>query len=340
MNPMIPAKATITATAPDRIELAPSSGPTVRCSSTVISAGSAPARSRIASCDDSSGVKLPVMIPEPPEMCAWITGAEITCSSSTIANGLPMFSAVYCAEGGAARRVEAEAHRRPVVLVEARLCVDELVAGHHRAPVEHVEDPLLVHRRQHQLVEPRLDAGVAGPVRHRVERQPRGLADHGQQLLGRADPRHLHEDAVRALPLDRRLAGAGLVDAAADDLEALLHRPLVDRRLLRLGQRHHDRVALGARLELAARPAGQREDRLRRAPAPPRAPPAPRPGRRRGCAARPPARRAAAPSRPHRAARAAGRAAPARSPPCARRRRRPSRPAPARARRRAGRARG
>ena len=67
----------------------------MRCSSTVISAGSAPARSRIASCDDSSGVKLPVMIPEPPEMCAWITGAEITCSSSTIANGLPMFSAVY-----------------------------------------------------------------------------------------------------------------------------------------------------------------------------------------------------------------------------------------------------
>ena len=45
--------------------------------------------------DDSSGVKLPVMIPEPPAMCAWITGAEITWLSRTMAKGLPMFSAVY-----------------------------------------------------------------------------------------------------------------------------------------------------------------------------------------------------------------------------------------------------
>ena len=59
----------------------------------------------------------------------------------------------------------------------------------------------------------------------RVERQPRGLADDLQQLLRRADPRHLHQDPVRALALDRRLAGAGLVDAAADDLQALLQRP-------------------------------------------------------------------------------------------------------------------
>ena len=34
------------------------------------------------------------MMPEPPEMCAWITGAEITSLSSTMAKGLPMFSAV------------------------------------------------------------------------------------------------------------------------------------------------------------------------------------------------------------------------------------------------------
>ena len=67
-----------------------------------------------------------------------------------------------------------------------------------------------------------------------------------------------------ALALDRRLAGAGLVDAAADDLEALLHRPRVDRRLLRVGQRHHQLVALGPRLELAGAGAGDREDRLRR----------------------------------------------------------------------------
>ena len=35
------------------------------------------------------------MMPEPPEICAWITGAEITWLSSTIAKGLPMFCAVY-----------------------------------------------------------------------------------------------------------------------------------------------------------------------------------------------------------------------------------------------------
>ncbi len=95
MKAMTPRKATSAAMPPERIESAPSSGPTVRCSSTVISAGSAPARSRIESRVDSSTVKLPVMIPEPPAICAWITGAEITWLSSTIANGLPMFCAVY-----------------------------------------------------------------------------------------------------------------------------------------------------------------------------------------------------------------------------------------------------
>ncbi len=97
-----------------------------------------------------------------------------------------------------------------------------------------------------------------------MERQPRGLADDLQELLRRADPRHLHQDAVAALALDRRLAGAGLIDPAADDLEALLQRPRVERRLLRVGQRHHQLVALGPRLELAGAGAGDREDRLRR----------------------------------------------------------------------------
>ena len=66
-----------------------------------------------------------------------------------------------------------------------------------------------------------------------------------------------------ALALDRRLARAGLVDAAADDLEALLHGAPVDRGLLGRGQGHDQRVALGTHVELAARAAGQRKDRLR-----------------------------------------------------------------------------
>jgi hypothetical protein len=39
-------------------------------------------------------VNRPVMMPEPPGMWLWITGAEITSSSSTMAKGLPMFCAV------------------------------------------------------------------------------------------------------------------------------------------------------------------------------------------------------------------------------------------------------
>ena len=38
--------------------------------------------------------KLPVMIPDPPAMWDWMTGAEMTSSSSTMAKGEPMFSAV------------------------------------------------------------------------------------------------------------------------------------------------------------------------------------------------------------------------------------------------------
>ncbi len=72
----------------------PSSGPIVRSSRNVSSAGSAPARSSTASSVDSSTVNRPVMIPDPPGMWLWITGAEMTSSSSTIAKGEPMFSAV------------------------------------------------------------------------------------------------------------------------------------------------------------------------------------------------------------------------------------------------------
>ena len=50
-------------------------------------------------------------------------------------------------------------------------------------------------------------------------------------------------------------------------------RPRVDRRLLGVGQGDDQRVALGARLELAAGAAGDREDRLRGRRAPPAAPP-------------------------------------------------------------------
>ena len=55
---------------------------------------------------------------------------------------------------------------------------------------------------------------------------------------GSSTPGSLHQDAVLALALDRRLAHAGLVDAAAHDLDRLLERgdPGVGRRLLRQRQ--------------------------------------------------------------------------------------------------------
>ena len=82
------------ATLPARIESDPSSGPIVRSSRKVILAGSAPARSSTARLVELSTVKLPVMMPEPPPICDWITGAEITLLSSTMAKGWPMWPAV------------------------------------------------------------------------------------------------------------------------------------------------------------------------------------------------------------------------------------------------------
>src|SRR5215469_16467111 len=43
-------------------------------------------------------------------------------------------------------------------------------------------------------------------------------------MLGIVDARQLDEDAVRSFALDRRLFGAGLVDATADDLDRLIDR--------------------------------------------------------------------------------------------------------------------
>jgi hypothetical protein len=94
MKPTTSTPATMLAMAPARIESAPSSAPTDRSSITLSGAGSAPERSRIESSLALSTVKLPLMMPEPPRIGSRMFGAEITASSSTIANGLPTFSCV------------------------------------------------------------------------------------------------------------------------------------------------------------------------------------------------------------------------------------------------------
>src|SRR5262249_13901909 len=61
-----------------------------------------------------------------------------------------------------------------------------------------------------------------------------GLAEDVEQLLRIPETRHLHQDAVVALALDRRLDQTELVDALADDLDRLIEhlpRALEKRRL-------------------------------------------------------------------------------------------------------------
>ena len=79
---------------PLSMESWPSSGPMVRSSRNFIAAGSAPDRSSTARLVEDSTVKLPVMMPVPPPIWLWMVGAEITLSSSTMANGSPICAAV------------------------------------------------------------------------------------------------------------------------------------------------------------------------------------------------------------------------------------------------------
>ena len=76
---------------PSRMESAPSSGPTVRSSTTVSSTGSLPERSEMASWSAVSTVKLPDICACPPRIGSLMFGAEMTTLSRMIANGLPTF---------------------------------------------------------------------------------------------------------------------------------------------------------------------------------------------------------------------------------------------------------
>src|SRR6266550_1039143 len=85
----------------------------------------------------------------------------------------------------------------------------------------------LLDRRQ-DLVARRQTAASRVLDRHalvdQLKAQLGGAAQQRLHMLGIVDPRQLHEDAVLPLALDRRLLGAGLVDAATDDLDRLLDR--------------------------------------------------------------------------------------------------------------------
>ena len=86
-----------------------------------------------------------------------------------------------------------------------------------------------------------------------------GLAEQALDAFGILDAGKLDQDTVGALALDGRLAHAGLVDPAADDLDGLLHRRAAALAQGLLGEGQHQPVAVagqrGALLEIADQPA-------------------------------------------------------------------------------------
>jgi hypothetical protein len=162
MNTSTATKATSAASSPAAMLSAPSSGPMVRSSRKVISAGSAPARSKTASSVELSTVKLPEICPDPPVIACRITGAEITSFVQHDGKRRAHIGRRVFAERPRARRVEAEGHHRlPGLLVETRLAVRQVVARHDRRLFEDVEHPLLVHRRQDLLARPGLSSALS-----------------------------------------------------------------------------------------------------------------------------------------------------------------------------------
>ena len=145
-----------------------------------------------------------------------------------MANGRPMFSCVTSANLRAPGGVEAEGDDRLAgALVEARLRIGQLLAGDDDALLEKIRLPAFRLGAVDDLRFRRRPGFQRLLRRHRHVDQPEGqlggLADEVDELLRIAETRHLHQDAVGALALDRRLDQAELVDAPFDDLDRLVH---------------------------------------------------------------------------------------------------------------------
>ncbi len=207
---------------------APSSGPTLRSSTTVSGAGSAPARSSTARSVAEAAVKLPLIWPRPPVIGSRITGALITLSSSTMANGWFDVGPRDIGEAPRADRVEGEV--RPPTRRSAGWSRRARRSGRRR--------------RRRPACAPRSSAsGCPASAGNRrpaaARRRPSALAASSTKRnvmcavlpssclirSGSPMPGKLHDDAVVALLGDLRVEHAGLVDAPAHDLDRLLHRP-------------------------------------------------------------------------------------------------------------------
>ena len=141
-------------------------------------------------------------------------GAVITCLSSTMAKRWPTLFLGDVAELARAHAVEAEIHDRLAgLLVEALAGVGQAVARHHHPALHHdlaaagaflslVQHAAGFRRRSAR----RVALGSACLV-HQLEGHLGGLAQHGLELGGILQARHLHQDAVLARARDGRARG-------------------------------------------------------------------------------------------------------------------------------------
>ena len=147
------------------------------------------------------------MKPEPPRIALWITGAVITCLSSTMAKRWPTLSLVTSPNWRAPTLSKRKSTTGCAgLLVEALAGIGQAVAGHHHPPLHH--DLLrrlvlvLVQHRQDFIADGR-GAGVGiGLLVHQLEGHLGGLAQDFLELGGILQARHLHQDAVFAGQFD------------------------------------------------------------------------------------------------------------------------------------------
>ena len=247
---------TTEAVTPLRIESRPSEGPTVRSSRYVRPAGNAPARRTSARSLASSGVKLPLMMPE-SVIRSSILGADCTRLSRMMASCLPMLAPVAAPnfwEPAAVRKNE---------IVEEPNCP---CAGRAFFKSRPGDDRLLVDQVKAALVAARLGARLdelevlgdlpclggqqrglrRGPAVDQRKLQEGGVLDEVLDALGVVDPGQLHEDPVGALPRDQRLGNAELVDAVADGLHGLGDRIVLELAARGVLQREGPLAAAGA----------------------------------------------------------------------------------------------
>ena len=147
------------------------------------------------------------------------------------------------AELARAGRVEGKINGGLAVRIRSRHRIGQFLAGDDGAFLQRVIDAFLIGRGQDDLAHarPRLRIGAGGD--DRIEGQLGRGADQRLEFLGRADARHLDQDAVGALADNGRFACADLVHAASDDFDALLDGAVVGHGLFGVRQLDGDRIA-------------------------------------------------------------------------------------------------